>query len=338
MKVLVIVLKITIKDIAKMADVSISTVSRVVNNSKPVNEDVRKRVMEAIKQTKYRTDVIGEVETRGNSHLIGIIIPHNSNTVLDDFSIGIRNIAELYGYDIIVGLTDGTVESELHYFNLFHELRTLGNIFVGSVLEKEHTEMIRKIGTPCVLAGQQSPNSAIPSVHLDNVTASYEAVTYLIQRGHRRIAMIRASGESAVGGDRYQGYRQALEDAQILLQEEWVVESGFSVENGRDSMRKIIEREARPTAVFCSTDWMAVGAMNYLLDIGLRVPEDISVIGFDNSFMASIVRPNLTSVEYSGTEIGMTAARHLIKLIKGETVTPHHANVAHYLTVRESTE
>ena len=333
-----ILLKITIKDIAKMADVSISTVSRVVNNSKPVNEEVRKRVMEAIKQTKYRPDVIGEEGARGDTHLIGIIIPHNSNTVLDDFSIGIRSIAELYGYDIIVGLTDGTVESELHYFNLFHELRTQGNIFVGSVLEKAHTEMIHKTGTPCVLAGQRSLDPSIPSVHLDNITASYEAVTYLVQRGHREIAMIRASGESAVGGDRYQGYRKALEDSGLHFSEEWVVESGFSVEEGSAAMRKILESGSCPTAVFCSTDWMAVGAMNYLLDIGKRIPEDISVIGFDNSFMASIVRPHLTSVEYSGTEIGMTAARHLIKLIKGESVTPHHANVAHYLLVRESTE
>lgn len=332
-----IILKVTIKDIAKMADVSISTVSRVVNNSKPVNEDVRKRVMEAIKQTKYRSDIISDEGSRGNTHLIGIIIPHNSNTVLDDFSIGIRSIAELYGYDIIVGLTDGTVESELHYLTLFHELRTQGNIFVGSILDKEHAEMISKFGTPCVLAGQHSTIPSIPSVHLDNVTASYEAVTYLIQKGHRRIAMIRASGDSSVGGDRYQGYQQALADFEICQQQEWVAESGFSVENGRLAMQSIMESDSKPTAVFCSTDWMAVGAMNYLLDEGLRVPEDISVIGFDNSFMASIVRPNLTSVEYSGTEIGMTAARHLIKLIKGETVTPHHANVAHYLRIREST-
>jgi len=337
LKVLVIGLKVTIKDIAKMADVSMSTVSRVVNNSKPVNEDVRKRVLKAIKQTKYRPDVMGEDGANKITHLLGIIIPHNSNTVLDDFSVGIRSIAELYGYDIVVGLTDGTVESELHYLNLFHELGTQGNIFVGSVLEHEHIEMITKNGTPCVLAGQHSQIPTIPSVHLDNETASYEAVTYLIQKGHRQISMIRASGDSAVGGDRYEGYRRALEDSNIPLVEEWVVESGFSADDGMSAMRQIMESGTRPTAVFCSTDWMAVGAMNYLLDIGLKVPEDIAVIGFDNSFMASIVRPKLTSIEYSGIEIGMTASRHLIKLIKGDTVTPHHANVAHYLMVREST-
>ncbi|WP_410515230.1 substrate-binding domain-containing protein [Paenibacillus sp. BR2-3] len=264
-------------------------------------------------------------------------MPHNSNTILDDFSMGIRRIAELYGYDIVVGLTDGTIESELHNLNLLHQMGVQGSLFVGSVLSKEHVEVISKSGTPCVLAGQHSQISSIPSVHLDNITASYEAVTYLIQKGHRRIGMIRASGDSAVGGERYRGYRQALEDSGINLQEEWVTESGFTVENGMNAMRRMMDSNSQPTAVFCSTDWMAVGAINYLIDNGLRVPEDVAVFGFDNSFMAAIVRPMLSSVEYSGTEIGMTATRHLIKLIKGETVTPHHTNVAHYLKIREST-
>lgn len=334
---MVIFLKVKIKDIAKMANVSISTVSRVVNNSKPVNEEVRKRVLEAIKQTNYRSNVIGVDAGKSNAPLIGVIIPQNSNSILDDFNIGIRDLAELYGYDVLVGLTDGSAESELHYLNLFQHIGTEGYIYVGSVPSKEHLEMIQKSASPCVLVGQQSQIESIPSVHLDNVTASYEAVTYLIQKGHRRIAMIRASGDTSVGGDRYRGYQQALLDAGITLREEWVVESGLAVEDGMSAMRRIMDSGELPTAVFCSTDWMAVGAINFLTDKGLRVPNDVAVFGFDNSFIASIVRPQLSSVEYSGTEIGMTATRTLIKLIKGDTVVPQHTNVAHYLTIREST-
>ncbi|MEK5253772.1 LacI family DNA-binding transcriptional regulator [Paenibacillus sp. FSL F4-0125] len=334
---MVIFLKVKIKDIAKMADVSIATVSRVVNNSKPVNEEVRKRVLEAMKQMNYRPNVIGSDAGRSDTPLIGVIIPQNSNTVLDDFNIGIRDLAELYGYDVLVGLTDGSVNSELHYLNLFHHMGTEGYIYVGSVPSKEHLEIIQKSGSPCVLVGEQSQIDSIPSVHLDNVTASYEAVTYLIQKGHRKIGMIRVSGDNAVGGDRYRGYQQALMDAGISLREEWVVESGMAVEDGSDAMRRIKDSGELPTAVFCSTDWMAVGAMNFLIDNGIRVPEDVAVFGFDNSFIASVVRPKLSSVEYSGTEIGMTATRTLIKLIKGETGIQHHANVAHYLAIREST-
>lgn len=116
-----------------MANVSISTVSRVVNNSKPVNEEVRKRVLEAIKQTNYRSNVIGVDAGKSNAPLIGVIIPQNSNSILDDFNIGIRDLAELYGYDVLVGLTDGSAESELHYLNLFQHIGTEGYIYVGSV-------------------------------------------------------------------------------------------------------------------------------------------------------------------------------------------------------------
>lgn len=334
---MVIFLKVNIKDIAKLADVSIATVSRVVNNSKPVNEDVRKRVLEAIKQTNYRPNMIGSEAGKSDTPLIGVIIPQNSNTVLDDFNIGIRDLAELYGYDVLVGLTDGTVESELHYLNLFCQMGTEGYIYVGSIPSSGHLEIIQKSGSPCVLVGEQSKIDSIPSVHLDNVTASYEAVTYLIQKGHKSIAMIRVAGNNAVGGERYLGYQQALLDAGISIKEEWVVESGMAVEDGSDAMHRIKNSGELPTAVFCSTDWIAVGAMNYLIDNGIRVPEDVAVFGFDNSFIASVVRPKLSSVEYSGTEIGMTATRTLIKMIKGETAVTHHANVAHYLAIREST-
>jgi LacI family transcriptional regulator len=333
----VIELKVTIKDIARMADVSISTVSRVVNNSKPVNEEVRKRVVDAMKQTNYRPGIVAGEDGKPDTCLIGVILPQNSNTVLHDFIAGIKNVAQLYDYDVIIGLTEGARESELHYLNVIRKNPVQGIIFVGSVFDQSHYELLEETNTPCVLVGEISQIPEVPSVHLDNVTASYEAVTYLIQKGHRDIAMIRGTGNFSVGGQRFQGYRQAMNDAGIPIREEWVVESEFSVEDGENAMRQIAENGSLPTAVFCATDWMAVGAMNYLMDNGLRVPEDVSVFGFDGSYISTVVRPRLSTVTYSGTEIGMTATRNLIKMIKGGTVETHHSNVTHFLEIREST-
>lgn len=330
-------MKVTIKDIAQMAGVSISTVSRVVNNSKPVNDDVRQRVLEAIRQTNYRsTGPLEELE-RSESNRIGIIMQTYSNTVLHDFIIGINKVCQLYELETLIGFTDWKEESELDYLKQFSEIHAKGIIFAGSPLEK-HMRFLEEAGIPCVAVGQVSPFPSIPSVHLDNVTAAYEAVTYLIQRGHRKIGMIRGTGdETAVGGERYRGYEQALADADIPLQEEWVAESGISIEDGEAAMRRIAGSGTMPTAVFCATDQMAIGAMNYLLDNGFRIPEEVAVFGFDGSTMSSIVRPKLTTVVYSAVEIGMTAARNLIKMIKGGTVSPHHSNVHHYLEIRGST-
>lgn len=333
---MVIHLKITIKDIAEMAGVSIATVSRVLNNSKPVKEDVKKRVLEVIKQTNYRPNTFAPDPKRHESRLIGVITPQSTHTVLNDFLEGINNVSKLYGYDIMIGSTDGGAENELHYLNLFGKVSVHGIIFIGSAFEEKHVEIIEQYTIPCVLVGQISSIPSVPSVHIDNVTASYEAVKYLIQNGHREIAIIHGPGPD-IGKYRFQGYQQALNDAGIPIHEDWVVESGISTEDGMKAMRKIIESDSMPTAVFCATDWIAIGAMNYLIDNGLRVPEDVSIFGFDGSFMSAIVRPTLSTVAYSATEIAMTATRNLIKIIKGETVTPHHSNVTHHLVIRNST-
>lgn len=328
-------MKITINDIAEMAGVSISTVSRVLNNSKPVKEEVRKRVIEAIKQTNYRHSALAGGVNKSESCLIGVIIPLYIHTVLDEFIIGINNVANLYGYDVMITQTDGTIESELHHLQLFRKLQAHGIIFAGTPVHKKHVDMIE--GTPCIAIGQISSLPSIPSVHVDNITAAYEAVTSLILKGHRNIAMIRGTGISSVGEERFKGYQQALQDAGIAMRKDWVVETDFSIEEGMRAMGSIAATGSLPTAVFCSTDLMALGAMNYLLDNGLRIPEDVSVFGFDGTRMSTIARPRLSTVEYSATEIGMTAARNLFKMIKGATDIPHHTNVTHYVAVRDST-
>lgn len=329
-------LKITIKDIAKMAGVSIATVSRVINNSKPVNEEIRQRVLDVIKETNYRANTLSSDFEKNESRLIGVITPQSSNTVLNDFLEGINNVSKLYGYDIIIGSTDGRAKNELHYLDLFSKLSVHGILFIGSAFEEKHVKIIDQSKIPCVLIGQISSISSVPSVHIDNVTASYEAVTYLIQNGHSEIAIIHGPGPE-IGEYRLQGYQQALGDADIAIRKDWIVESGLSVEDGMKAMRKIADTDSMPTAVFCATDWMAIGAMNYLMDNGLRIPEDVSIFGFDGSFMSALVRPALSTVGYSATEIAMTATRNLIKLIKEEEVTPHHSNVTHHLIIRDST-
>lgn len=330
-------LKITIKDIAQMAGVSMSTVSRVMNNSKPVNDDVRKRVLEAIEQTQFRPNAIARSLAKSESRLLGVMIPEFKNTVLDDLIIGINQVSKLYGYNSILGLTGGLLENELHYMNLFREVQAEGIIIASAFLKAELIEIIKMSKIPCILIGRDSNETMIPSVHVDNVTASYEAVTYLLQQGHRKIAMLHIEGNDISGGDhRLQGYRQAMADAGIPLREDWMMQSGISVEDGMRSMRMIHENSPMPTAVFCATDRMAIGAMNYLMEADLRVPDDVSVFGFDGIDMSSIVRPKLSTVKYSAAEIGMTAARNLIKQIRGEKVSPLIWTVSHQLEIRDS--
>ncbi|MTT31769.1 LacI family DNA-binding transcriptional regulator [Terrilactibacillus sp. BCM23-1] len=329
-------MKITIKDIARMAGVSIATVSRVINNSKPVNEDVRMRVLKAMEQTNFLPNAMARNLAKNKSYLLGVMIPDVKNTVLDDLIHGINHVSELYGYNTMLSLTSGMLENELHYFNKFREIQADGIILASDYLKENLITNIKQTNIPCILVGRDR-SDAIPSVHIDNITAAYEAVTYLIQQGHRKIGMLRLRNEDIASGyHRYQGYAQALTEAGITINGDWVIECGVSVEDGMMAMRKICETTDIPTAIFCATDRIAIGAINYLYERGLSVPDDISIYGFDGIDMASIIRPKLSTVKYSATEIGMTAARNLIKLIKGETITPRHWVIPHYLKNRES--
>ncbi|MDZ5471691.1 LacI family DNA-binding transcriptional regulator [Bacillus sp. 31A1R] len=332
-------MKITLKEIAKRAGVSPSTVSRVINNSKPVNEEVKKRVINVLKETNYLPFVAQNLSLQQDQLLIGVICPQYSNTVLDDLIVGINRVCKLYGYDTVIGLTDGSTNNELHYIDLFsNKLSVQGLIFMGEQWQEEHLELIQKNLTPVVLIGQISSIPSIPSVHVDNITASYEAVTYLLQNGHRKIAMIRGNTGQTVREDRFHGYRKALIDSGIPLEERWIVDSELSIEGGSQAIASLLEHEPIPSAVFCSTDSIAIGAVTYLMDHGYRVPEDISVFGFDGIELSSLMRPRLSTIEYSAVEIGMTATRNLIKLCKNEQeqISPH-INITHNLVIREST-
>lgn len=333
-------LKITLKEIAEVAGVSTATVSRVINNTKHVNEDVRKRVVKVLKEKNYPPYVSKSLALQQDRLLIGVICPQYSNTVLDDLIVGINRVCKLYGYDTVIGLSDGTTKNEFHYIDLFsNNLLVQGIIFMGNHWEDQHLEIVRKNLTPVVLVGQMSSFPSISSVHIDNITASYEAVTYLLQNGHRQIAMIRGiMREEPIWEERFQGYQKALADSGISLDMSLVAESGLSIEDGSRAMAVILEHGPLPTAVFCSTDSMAIGAINYLMDQGYRVPEDISVFGFDGIELSKLIRPKLSTIEYSAVEIGMTATRNLIKLCKGEQDNiPNHINVMHHLVPREST-
>jgi LacI family transcriptional regulator len=329
-------LSITIKDIATMAGVSISTVSRVINNSKPVKHEVRERIMAVIEETQFRPNANARSLVKNESFLIGVIVSELKNSVVDEFIYGINAISQMYGYDILLSMNSGTFKNELHYLNLFHEIRTDGIILMSSDLKEDHVDIVERFKIPCVMIGSSSNTASIPTVHIDNVTAAYEAVTYLIRNGHRKIAMIRGNiGNTVVGDHRFLGYRQALADAGIPIQEEWIVVGGLSTEDGMRSMSQIVESGSLPTAVFCATDRLAIGAMNYLRE-NENVQDDISVFGFDDIDLSKIVRPTLSTVKYSAEEIGMTAMRNLIKLIKGDQTIPQHTNLPHHLVIRDS--
>jgi LacI family transcriptional regulator len=327
----------TINDIARIAGVSKATVSRVLNNNSKVDKGLRDKVLAVIEEADYRPSALARGLVKNESKLIGIMIPNIANNVFGVLIEGVSRVAELYGYDIILSLTGVTSNKELHYLNLYRDKQVDGIIFGSEEFKKEHIETIQRYNIPCVLMGKKSTIPEIPSVHIDDFSASYEAVRTLIQLGHRQIAMIRAPLHvESVGEERYRGYTAALADAGLEMKEDNIGVSGFEIAGGYTAMRQIVERGMKPTAVFAAADRIAIGAINYLQDHHYSIPEDISVFGFDDIDIAQIIRPQLSTVSYSPIELGMTAFRSLIKLIKKEEIPAQHTNIPHQIIIRES--
>ncbi|WP_090667871.1 catabolite control protein A [Paenibacillus tianmuensis] len=311
---------VTIYDVAREAGVSMATVSRVVNNNPNVKPQTRKKVFEAIERLGYRPNAVARGLASKKTTTVGVVIPDISNSIFSEVARGIEDIANMYHYNIILSNADKKKEKEIRVINTLLEKQVDGLLFMGGAITEEHIQAFNTSSVPVVLCATADEQRTIPSVDIDHEKAAFDAVNVLLENGHRDIAMISGTLQDPANGfARYQGYKKALEAANIPLREELVRIGNYRYESGLEVTKYFLELDNRPTAIFAATDEMAIGAIHTLQDSGLKVPEDMSVISVDNIRMASMVRPLLTTVAQPMYDIGAVAMRLLTKLMNKET-------------------
>lgn len=328
-------MKYNIKDVAKKAGVSISTVSRVINQSKPVRPKTRDRVMDAIDELAYRPNAIARSLKVKHTQSIGIMVPDIANQYYPEVVRGVEDVANMYDYTILLCNTDMDYDKELRYFTELEEKQVDGLIVMGNLISDTLAQKIKESGIPVVLVG--TSHEEMPSVTINNVMAARDAVNYLIQNGHLRIGMITGKMKDPVMGKaRLEGYRTALDGAGIEWQQELVVEGGYRFKSGYEGAVQLLMLNDKPTAIFVSSDEMAIGAMRAILEKGLRIPEDIAIIGFDNIDMAEKVYPSLTTIAQPMYEMGAIGTRLLTKYLQGDSVSADKVILEYKLIMRES--
>ncbi|WP_028549407.1 catabolite control protein A [Paenibacillus sp. UNC451MF] len=311
---------VTIYDVAREAGVSMATVSRVVNNNPNVKPQTRKKVFEAIERLGYRPNAVARGLASKKTTTVGVVIPDISNSIFSEVARGIEDIANMYHYNIILCNADKKKEKEIRVINTLLEKQVDGLLFMGGVVTEEHIQAFKTSAVPIVLCATTDENNTIASVDIDHEKAAYDAVKVLIENGHRDIAMISGTLQDPANGyARYQGYKKALEEAGIPVRDEYVRIGNYRYESGLEVTKHFLEQNERPTAIFAATDEMAIGAIHTLQDSGYKVPEDMSVISVDNIRMASMVRPQLTTVAMPMYDIGAVSMRLLTKLMNKET-------------------
>jgi len=311
---------LNIKEVARRAGVSIATVSRVINNTTPVSENVRKRVEEIINETGYRPNSLAKELQNHKTNTIGVII---SVAVLDVTSLGttinaITDVLKAKGYSIMLANSRFDSKEELDYFKIFQEKRVDGILYFAVNFTEEHYWFLKKYPIPIVMIGQENELLDFPCVLHDNYYAAKLATEYLIQMGHKKIGYIGIPEyDAAAGKERRKGFEVAMRLNNIEINPHYLAEGNFSIESGYASMKHIlVQSVVKPTAVFAATDFMALGAMHYLTEKGYTVPEDMSIIGFDDVDVAPYLNPPLTTIHSDNHAVGRQAATLLLQILE----------------------
>lgn len=327
-------------DVAELAAVSQAMVSYVVNNipSISVPEETRKRVLDAIRTLGYVPDSAARSLRTRKTFTVAGIIPDITNPFYPAFERGIQDVAEVHGYDLITCNTDGIAEKEFKYLRLAQQGRVDGFVAVYFHVSAVHLRSLLERGVAIVRlesARKEVGSLSLDNIYVDNAAAAQTATSYLIERGHRTIAML--GGQNGPQRSRVRGYRQALVAHGLPINEALIQGDGFKEDNGYHGMRDVLGRRPRPTAVFAANDLIAMGALAALRDAGLRVPDDIAVIGFDDIPAAKLVSPSLTTVSQFPEQLGRRAATMLFERLEGTVTGGGRCELMpHELTVRES--
>jgi LacI family transcriptional regulator len=307
----------TILDIAREAGVSTATVSRVFNQPQKVSAKTRDRVQAVIARRHYVSDGLAGGLASRRSRTLGLVIPTIMNSIYASSTQAIQQAAQDAGYTVLVGISEFSMEEEATLVHRLLERRVQGLILTGAERAPTIYEKIRRNQVPFVITWKASPTPGLPSISFDNYKAAAAAVTHLLSLGHRRIGLV--CGRTDVN-DRARDRRLAFEDTLaahgVEADPALIFERSFEFVDGRSAMHAMLTSKSPPTAVFCANDIQAIGALYECQEAGVRVPQDVSVVGFDDLPIGQYVWPQLTTIRVPAAEMGSRAARALIAAVE----------------------
>jgi DNA-binding LacI/PurR family transcriptional regulator len=329
---------VTIREVAKAAGASVSTISAALNNSDYVSADMRSRIDEAIKTLRYFPNDLARGLRLQKTHSIAIVVPDLSNNFYIELVRGAKDYSASANFTVLIGDSRESWEEERNYLESFHRRRVDGIVRVPAI-NAIGGKAKSFLGNLPVVYADRYPlvrDPYIGRVGVDNTGAAESATRYLLSLGHRDIGIIAGDASSGTSVDRLQGFMSAIRSAKIRQDRSMIHTGHNDMESGHFHAMQLLTRGQRPTAIFCTNNMMALGALAAIQEIGLACPEEVSLLGFDDFYWATLLRPRLTVVRQPAREIGMIAARLLIDHIEGRVSVPTPAVLKTQLIVRDS--
>ena len=329
---------VTIREVAKAAGASVATISATLNNSDYVSAKMRSRIEEAIRTLRYRPNDLARGLRLQKTHSIAIVVPDLSNNFYIDLVRGAKDYSVSANYTVLIGDSRDRWEEERNYLDSFHRRRVDGVVRIPAINGGGGKAKTVLGSLPVVYADRypHARDAFVARVGVDNTRAAESATRYLLSLGHRRIGVIAGDRSSGTSVDRLQGFTRALQAANIRAEHSMIHAGHNDMESGHFHAMQLLTRAECPTAIFCTNNMMALGALAAIQEIGLACPQDISLLGFDDFYWATLLRPRLTVVRQPAREIGMLAARLLIDHIEGRRAVSSRQLLETQLIVRDS--
>ncbi|MDQ0243544.1 DNA-binding LacI/PurR family transcriptional regulator [Bacillus fengqiuensis] len=328
-------MKVTIYDVAEKAGVSIATVSKVINNTGRISEKTRKKVQEIMEQLHYEPSMVASALTSKRTGTIGLLVPDIANPFFAEVARSFEDYAQKLGFGLVICSTDGKDEKARLYLSLLMRKQVDGLIITTYIKDADLLDQLTQRQIPIVLFSVDIPTLSVNAVSVDDYKGGLQATNYLLSLGHKRIGVI--AEDLSRSSYRIQGYKEAMTQAGAKVMESDIICTKATVQNGEAVAQQLLKKKGRPTAIFACNDLLAIGAMQAARKLDIKIPEELSIIGFDNTILAEIANPPLTSVSQPIKEMANQAMTVLVEEIENEQSSKQRVFMLPELVIRNST-
>jgi DNA-binding LacI/PurR family transcriptional regulator len=330
-------MKPTIYDVAKEAGVSIATVSKIINGKGNISTKTRKHVLQVMKKLNYRPSLVASALTGKGTRTIGLLIPDLANPFFAEIARSVEDRGQELGFSVIMCSIENNDEKAERYISTLRQKSVDGLIIGTGVGKEEILNQLLEEQIPLALIARDMPSLAVETVLVDDFIGGYLATRHLLDLGHTRIAILAENLKVVSSRERVRGYKHALKEAGLAFQDEFLKIGDFKVEDGREKAREWLTLEQPPTAIFACNDLLAIGVIQAAKELGFHVPRDLSVVGFDNTILATITDPPLTTVAQPIEQMGRQVVDCLVQEVMNEPRAKQRIILRPELVVRGST-
>ncbi|WP_432221143.1 LacI family DNA-binding transcriptional regulator [Flavobacterium sp. TMP13] len=302
--------KTTIKDIANLLGITPSAVSKALSNHPRISDKTKLAVQEAVVSLNYQPNYLSSALRKGKSNLVGLIVPRVNTHFYASVIENIEAVLNLSGYNVIMAQTNESYDKECKSINALLNIQVDGIIasIANETVDFSYYEKIKENGVPLVLFDRGENDLEVDYVGIDDYHCSYIIIEHLVKQGYKQIAHITGPSHTRIYNNRIRGFKDALQKFNLSFEPDLIIESNLQIEDGRRIMTDLLKRDNRPDAVYAASDNAALGALQVLLENGIKVPEEIALVGFGNEPFSSIMRPSISTINQFSAEIGKQAA------------------------------